>query len=142
MGPFSHLFHSPADLVTSSRFALIAALLLLGCDSPAPAKTSPQRAATAPPVEQLEESAPHLAPQVTLSATPDANWKVGDTVAVCWQAPGHTDCTLSILHASGEGDFGEVAARGCREVIVERTTLIELFCQGDTHALLQLDAAE
>ncbi|TXD36954.1 hypothetical protein FRC98_09440 [Lujinxingia vulgaris] len=129
------------------RFTLIAVLLLLGCEPESPPSPSSARPAApsgselARPPEAKADTPPAPA-AAALRATPDANLKVGDTVEVCWQAPDRTGCTLSILHASGEGDFGEVPASGCRELIVEHTTLIELFCQGDTHALLQLDAAE
>ena len=112
--------------------------MLVACDSPSPQ----QRATTSPSEPAAPTQTPAVAEPATLRATPDTDLRVGQNVDVCWEAPGRSDCTLSILHASGEGDFGDVAASACRPVIVERTTLIELFCDTTTHALLQLNATE
>ncbi len=65
----------------------------------------------------------------------------GDTVEICWDEAASETCTLSVLHASGEGDFGDVALRGCRDIVMERDTLVELFCSGpgaDVHEVWHL----
>lgn len=140
----------------ATRHLLLAALLLAACKPPTPAPRSPTQSQSAPRPSPraseaqhvsadeapAEDDAPPADTSATLRATPETDLRVGERVEVCWEALGAQRCTLSILHASGEGDFGDVAASGCRPVIMERTTLIELFCANNTHALLQLDAAE
>lgn len=62
-------------------------------------------------------------------------------VEVCWSTRDIEACTLSILHASGEGDFFDVEPRGCYVVIREAHTLVEIFCRGaagDANGLLHL----
>ncbi|RVU41500.1 hypothetical protein EA187_18690 [Lujinxingia sediminis] len=130
------------------RVALLSALTFVACEPTDPDSNSPHQPATTPKAEPAkaskltENKTPLTKAPATLRATPDTDLRIGDTVEVCWEAAGHQSCTLSILHASGEGDFGDVTARGCRQVVVEHTTLIELFCENSTHALLQLNASE
>ena len=113
----------------------IAVLATVSCEDPQPS-----------PPTQAEAEAPASPPQpqARLEATPTGDLKAGDTVEVCWTTENFQTCTLSILHASGEGNFGDVHPHGgCRPVVMEEHTLIELFCSGpggDAHEVLNLQA--
>ncbi|RAL21793.1 hypothetical protein DL240_13150 [Lujinxingia litoralis] len=126
---------------------LTAATLLGACQRPAPPgpvpPPTPDTETTRSPAAPPDTAPSSPTPTSELRATPTQGFRAGDILRLCWSATAVETCTLSILHASGEGDFGPVNPQGCEPVRVESTTLTELFCQGphgDTHALLELRA--
>jgi hypothetical protein len=138
------------DSNTTMRWLALTAVWALAvgtmtsCERPRPvAEPSWQAESVSGGTDERSADGPAV-PAAEFTATPTGDLTVGDSVEVCWNTTRVTTCTLSILHASGEGEFGEVTAgRGCRPVVVETHTLVELFCSGeggDANALLELVA--